>query len=64
MSRTLLRSLATTRTATEPIEVRYDPVEQISYVYEQGSWVPSWQSSLLRETKKCDYETGEDQKGS
>src|SRR5213075_1809903 len=44
MPRSLLRQLATVRTANEPVVVRYDDVEQISYVQENGKWVASWKS--------------------
>jgi hypothetical protein len=63
MSQSLLRHLATTRDATEPLQVRYDEAHQVSYVLENGEWVPSWESIALENTKKCDRETGEDQKG-
>lgn len=59
----LLRNLATERSATEPVAVRYDPHRRISLVFEDGRWVPSFESSSLGDSKKCDLETGEDQKG-
>lgn len=61
----LLRKMATTRTATEPIEVRYDPDQQITHVKcpEDGLWAPSYDSTQVGMTKKADIETGEDQKG-
>ncbi|RNL62869.1 hypothetical protein EFK50_14140 [Nocardioides marmoriginsengisoli] len=60
---TLLRKLSTTRTATTPVEVRYNPDEKIAYVHENGVWVPSYESSAVGQSKKADLETGEDQKG-
>ena len=59
----LLRGLATKRDAGEWPAVRYDSVRQISEVYEDGRWTPSWSSRSLQQSKKCDHETGEDQKG-
>lgn len=61
----LLRKMATTRTATEPIAVRYDPALKITHVQspDGGSWVPSYDSDQVGMTKKADIETGEDQKG-
>lgn len=59
----LLRELATKREASEEIAIRYDSARQISEVFEDGRWVPSWASRALQQTKKCDHETGEDQKG-
>jgi hypothetical protein len=61
--KSLLRRLATQRSETTPIEVRYDNSAQVSEVLESGRWIKSWESKLLLETKKCDIETGEDQKG-
>lgn len=61
--RSLLRELATTRRPTAPVIHRYDADRQISFVLERDRWVPSWESEALHETKKCDIETGEDQKG-
>ncbi len=63
MTDSLLRLLATRRSATSPVEVRYDPVTQVSYVLEDGTWIPSYNSIRVGHTKKCDMETGEDQKG-
>jgi hypothetical protein len=63
VSANLLRALATKRTVTDPVPVRYDEVTQTSMVLERGRWVPSWQSTQLSQTKKADMETGEDQKG-
>lgn len=63
MNITLLRALATKRVLGNPVQVRYDPIRQISEVYEDGVWVPSFKSVKIEQTKKCDMETGEDQKG-
>lgn len=63
MGTSLLRDLATRRTATDPVVVRYDRESQTSEVFEDGEWVPSWKSVQVGQTKKCDMETGEDQKG-
>lgn len=61
----LLRKMATTRTATEPIAVRYDPNLKITHVRTPGdrAWTPSYDSAHVSDTKKADMETGEDQKG-
>lgn len=60
----LLRKLSTTRNPSgEPPVVRYEARDRIAYVLECGKWVPSFESARLSETKKCDIETGEDQKG-
>ncbi len=59
----LIRRLATLRVAGSPLVVRYDSQRQVSDVFEDGRWVASWQSSALQQTKKCDIETGEDQRG-
>lgn len=59
----LLRTLATQREPAEPITIRYDEAAQVSRVFEAGRWVPSWDSRRIENTKKCDHETGEDQKG-
>ncbi|MCP4303599.1 MAG: hypothetical protein GY788_01685 [bacterium] len=59
----LLRMLATEREATPPLDVRYNASVSASEVFEGGAWVPSWLSTALAQTKKCDIETGEDQKG-
>lgn len=59
----LLRELATKREAGEAMTVRYNSARQISEVLEDGRWIPSWASRVLQQTKKCDHETGEDQKG-
>jgi hypothetical protein len=59
----LLRTLSTQREPSEPIRVRYDDAAMVSHVYEDGRWVPSWESREIQNTKKCDHETGEDQKG-
>ena len=59
----LLRTLATQREPSEPISVRYDEAAQVSQVFETDRWVPSWESRSIENTKKCDHETGEDQKG-
>lgn len=63
MATSMLRALATSRTPTEPVLFRYNPVSQISEVFEGRTWVPSWASRCVAMTKKCDAETGEDQKG-
>lgn len=61
--RTLLRRLASRRTPRGEIPaVRYDPVTQTTMVFENGRWVASWEASALRDSKKADLETGEDQK--
>jgi hypothetical protein len=60
---TLLRKLATRRHGTEPPLTRYDADRRISEVFEDGRWVPSWESRAVTETKKADLEKGEDQKG-
>jgi len=63
-SRSLLEALRTRRAASgDPLEVRYDPVRQISLIREGDQWLPSWESTHADETKKADIETGEDQKG-
>lgn len=59
----LLRKMASNRVATEPVVVRYDTDKQISFIHENGAWVPSFESSAVGQSKKCDLETGEDQKG-
>lgn len=61
----LLRKMATVRTATEPIAVRYDPDLKVSHVQlpDDGTWAPSYDAAYVGETKKADIETGEDQKG-
>lgn len=60
----LIRELASRRTASgTPVISRYEPEEAVSYVLEDGTWVPSWRSSHPPKTKKADLETGEDQKG-
>lgn len=59
----LLRKLATNRMTTEQLPVRYDEDEQVSYVLEGGAWKASYDSTGGGMTKKCDIETGEDQKG-
>lgn len=59
----LLRDLATHRVAGDPVTIRYDATRQSSEVLEDGRWIPSWESAQLQQTKKCDHETGEDQKG-
>ena len=59
----LLRTLATHREPSEPISVRYDEAAKVSLVYEGDRWVPSWEPRTVQNTKKCDHETGEDQKG-
>ena len=62
--RTLLRELSTVRqpSAAQPT-LRYNSNEQYCEVHEDGTWVPSWESIAIASTKKCDIETGEDQKG-
>lgn len=59
----ILRSLATSRTMSQQVLHRYDPVRQVSQVHEDECWVDSWQSTTPPRTKKADRETGEDQKG-
>jgi hypothetical protein len=60
----LIRHLASQRTPSgPPVISRYQPEEAVSYVLEDGAWVPSWKSSNPPRTKKADLETGEDQKG-
>jgi hypothetical protein len=61
---TMMRRLATHREprGTQP-EVRYDKARRISFVLQDGSWVASYESSAMPDTKKADMETGEDQKG-
>lgn len=59
----LLRELATHRVPGAPVHTRYDAIRQITEVFEDGQWIPSWRSAQLQQTKKCDLETGEDQKG-
>jgi hypothetical protein len=59
----LLRHLATGRSSTDPVDVRYNATDQVSEVFENGRWVVSWQSRSVQQTKKCDHEKGEDQKG-
>lgn len=59
----LLRTLSTTRVATEPVRVQYSLDEKVTYVLEDGAWVPSFASSVVGQSKKADLETGEDQKG-
>ena len=59
----LLRKLASTRAATEQLQVWYDENEKVSYVLEEDVWTPSFNSSRVGDTKKADMETGEDQKG-
>jgi hypothetical protein len=60
----LIRKLATVRTSRGSNTVsRYDSGKSFSYVLENGTWIPSWESSNPPETKKADVETGEDQKG-
>ncbi len=61
-NRSLLRRLATRRTSRGSVTARYDPLTQTSLVLEDGRWVSSWKSAVLRSTKKADVETGEDQK--
>lgn len=63
MTQNLLRALATKRPATDPVVARYDPSSQTSLVLDGDAWVPSWESTSISQTKKCDHETGEDQKG-
>lgn len=63
MTRNLLRDLATRRESTEPLLLRYDNSSQTTQVFEGGRWVNSWESAQVGHTKKCDMETGEDQKG-
>ncbi len=61
---TMMRRLAIARepSGRQP-EVRYDPEQRISLVLEEGTWVASYKSASMPETKKADMETGEDQKG-
>ena len=60
----LLDNLRTRRELLLPFpEVRYDPKRQVSLVHENGTWIDSWLSEQLLETKKADVETGEDNKG-
>ena len=63
MTISLLRALSTSRSATDPVSTRYDETTQTTQVFEGGRWVSSWESELVGQTKKCDMETGEDQKG-
>lgn len=58
-----MKNLATRRTPTNPVPVRYDETTQTSQVYEDGMWVSSWLSTQIPNSKKADLETGEDQKG-
>ncbi|GAA4117664.1 hypothetical protein GCM10022415_15770 [Knoellia locipacati] len=61
----LLRKLSSSRTATDPVPVRYDVEQKITFVQDpdSGTWMPSYESTRVSQTKKCDLETGEDQKG-
>ncbi|GAA1241347.1 hypothetical protein [Oryzihumus leptocrescens] len=61
---TMMRRLATRRepSGTQP-EVRYDEEQKISFVLQESTWVASYESSAMPDTKKADMETGEDQKG-
>ncbi|MDE0377405.1 MAG: hypothetical protein OXK16_15795 [bacterium] len=59
----LLKELRTRRDATIPPISRYQEDTQTSQILDDGVWQDSWNSRLVGETKKCDIETGEDQKG-
>lgn len=63
MGAALLRALATRRDETPPVLTRYNATDMVTEVFEDGRWVRSWESTALQSTKKCDMETGEDQKG-
>ncbi len=59
----LLRRLAITRAPVDPPQIRYDPLRQVSQIWERGRWVDTWMAETLTGTKKRDIETGEDNKG-
>ena len=52
-----------TGNATSTVLTRYNATDMDTEVFEDGRWVRSWESTALQSTKKCDMETGEDQKG-
>jgi hypothetical protein len=58
----LIRALAAHRgLETGHPETRFDHALAIAFTCEDGRWIPSYESTLLAETKKVNVETGEDQ---
>lgn len=59
----LLRELSVPRRVSDRPVSRYRERTLTSQVLEDGEWRDSWDARSIQTTKKCDIETGEDQKG-